>query len=142
MLGLEELKKSKLSRKALLVVSDGGENNSRYSQGELRNRVEESDALIYAVCVRTRDTDFPLLQWMAELSGGRAFQSGAVDIQDAVAKIGLELRNRYVLGFAAGGIPRDGKYHRLRVQLVPPHGMPPLKASWRRGYRAPDNSVR
>jgi VWFA-related protein len=140
-LGLQELKKSKLSRKALLAVSDGGENDSRYSQAELRNRVEENDVLIYAVCVRTHDTDFPLLRWMAELSGGRAFLSGAIDIQDAVARIGLELRNRYVLGFAAGGIPRDGKYHRLRVQLVPPHGMPPLKASWRRGYRAPGGPV-
>jgi hypothetical protein len=47
-----------------------------------------------------------------------------------------------MLGFPAGEIPRDGKYHSLRVQLIPPHGMPPLKASWRRGYRAPDDSVR
>ena len=58
---------------------------------------------------------------------------------DIAAKVALELRNRYVLGFSAAEIQRDGKVHSLRVQLITPHGMPPLKASWRRSYRAPEN---
>ena len=40
-------------------------------------------------------------------------------------------------GFPAGDIARDGKYHRLRVEVIPPHGLPPLRASWRQGDRAP-----
>jgi VWFA-related protein len=139
MLGLNELKKSKLSRKALLVVSDGGENNSRYSHGELQKMVEETDALIYSIGFPSDQANFPVLHWMAELSGGRAIPAGAQDMPDIAAKIALELRNRYVLGFSAAAIPRDGKTHSLRVQLIPPHGMPQLKASWRRTYRAPEN---
>ncbi len=138
-LGLNELKKSKLSRKALLVVSDGGENNSRYSHRELERIVEESDALIYAIGFPSDQANFPLLRWMAELSGGRSIPAAAQDMPDIAAKVALELRNRYVLGFSADGIPRDGKVHSVRVQLIPPHGMPPLKASWRRAYRAPEN---
>ena len=141
-LGLHELEKSNLKRKALLVVSDGGENNSRFSHGDLRRRVEESDALIYSICFDSRDTDLPLMKSMAELSGGRAFPASGWDLADVAAKIGLELRNRYVLAFSATGIPRDGKIHNLRVQLVPPRGMPSLKASWRRSYREPDDLIK
>ena len=139
-LGMNELRKSKLNRKALLVISDGGENNSRYSKRELQKMVEESDGLIYAIGFNSTQADFPLLKWMAELSGGRAFPAKYEDFPDVAAKIGLELRNRYVLGFSAAGIPHDGKYHALRVDLAPPHGMPKLKASWRRAYIAPDDS--
>jgi VWFA-related protein len=137
-LGLNELKKSTLNRKALLVVTDGGENHSRYSRKELEDVVNESDTLIYAIAFRTGDSNFELLKWMTDLSGGRMFPADPQDMPDIAAKIGLELRNRYVLGFSASGIPRDGKVHNLRVQLIPPHGMPPLKASWRRSYRAPE----
>jgi len=138
-LGLNELKKSTLSRKALLVVSDGGENNSRYNQRDLEKIVEESDALIYAIGFQSYQANFGLLKWMAELSGGRAIPAQAQDMPDIAAKVALELRNRYLLGFSAAGLPRDGKVHSLRVQLIPPHGMPPLKVSWRRNYRAPEN---
>jgi VWFA-related protein len=142
MLGLHELEKSSLKRKALLVVSDGGENHSRFNHSDLRTRIEESDALIYSICFATRDTDSGVMKWMAELSGGRSFSASGWNLADVAAKIGLELRNRYVLGFSANGIPRDGKIHNLRVQLVPPRGMPSLKASWRRSYREPDDLIR
>ena len=138
-LGLNELKKSTLSRKALLVVSDGGENHSRYNHGELANAIEESDALIYTIGFASDQANFPLLKWMAELSGGRAIAGQAEGLPDVAAKVALELRNRYVLGFSAAGIQRDGKVHNLRVQLITPHGMAPLKASWRRSYRAPND---
>ncbi len=135
-LGLNELKKSTLNRKALLVVTDGGENHSRYSRKELEDVVNESDALIYAIAFRTGDSNFELLKWMTDLSGGRMFPADPQDMPDIAAKIGLELRNRYVLGFSASQIPRDGKVHNLRVQVAVPR-MPNLKVSWRRSYRAP-----
>lgn len=139
-LGLNELKKSKLSRKALLVVSDGGENHSRYNHRELKNILEESDVLIYAIGFNSSQADFPLLKWMAETSGGLAIPATAAEgTPDIAAKVALELRSCYVLGFPAAGIERDGKVHSLRVRLITPHGMPPLKTSWRRSYRAPGN---
>jgi len=137
-LGLNELKHSRLQRKALLVVSDGGENHSRYSRGELKQVLEESDALVYTIGFRSSQANFPLLQWMAEMSGGMAISAQAEGLPDIAAKVALELRNRYVLGFPAAGIPHDGKVHNLRVELITPHGLPPLKASWRRTYRAPE----
>jgi hypothetical protein len=77
---------------------------------------------------------------MADLSGGRALPAAKPqDLPDVAAKIGIELRNRYVLGFSPGATQRDGKYHALQIKLVPPHGMPPLKATWRRGYYAPEH---
>ena len=134
-LGLNELKKSKLHRKALLVISDGGENHSRYSQRELKRILEESDALIYTVGFASRESNFPFMKWMAEMSGGMAIPAQAEGMPDIAAKVALEVRNRYVLGFSAGDVAHDGKVHRLRVQ---PQGTPTLKASWRHSYRAPE----
>ena len=136
-LGLHELKKSKLSRKALLVVSDGGENNSRYNRRDLEKVIEESDALIYTIGLHSSQADFPLLKWMADVSGGTAIKAEAEGLPDIAAKVALELRNCYVLGFSASDVPRDGRLHRLRVQLITPRGLTPLKASWRHSYRAP-----
>lgn len=138
-LGLKELKNSNLHRKALLLVSDGGENHSHYNKAQVRDIVEESDAQIYSIGFRTHDTNLQVLNWMADLSGGRVIPARTGELGDVAAKIGLELRNRYVLGFPAGDAPRDGKYHRLRVQVVPPPGLPPLQATWRQGYRALKN---
>ena len=109
-LGLNELKKSSLARKALLLVSDGGENHSRYNKGEVKQIVEESDATIYAIGFKTSDTNFPVLNWMADLSGGRVIPSKPQELPDIAAKIGLELRNRYVLGYPAGEI-QIGRAH-------------------------------
>jgi VWFA-related protein len=141
-LGLNELKKSSKSRKALLIVSDGGENNSRYTLREMRNMVRETDALIYAILVRGRggtpeETDGPwFLKQMTEDSGGRVLPS---EMEEAVIKVSLELRNRYVLGFSPAKQRRDGRYHRVEVKLVPPPGLRNLHVSWRRGYYAPED---
>jgi VWFA-related protein len=136
-LGMHELKKSKLTRKALLIISDGGENNSRYSIGEMRDMVRESDCLIYAVLVGgdMYESAGPwYLNQMTELSGGRVLPGG---ISDVVYRVSVELRNRYVVGFTPTDTPRDGRYHAVLVQIKPPRGLPKLHASWRRGYYAP-----
>ena len=144
-LGLHELKKSKLTRKALLVISDGGENNSRYSDRELRDLVRESDALIYAIGVfgggsTAEERGGPgYLAQMVEQSGGRMLPAAASELPDIARKIGIELRNRYILGYSPANQQRDGRYHPLRVKVVPPRGLPPLKAFWRHGYYAPSD---
>jgi len=148
-LGLHELKRSQKNRKALLVISDGGDNASRYTETEIRNTVRESDVLIYAMGVyeapgaRGRSPEEAagpgLLSELAEQTGGREYAVNAMEMPDIAAKIGVELRNRYVLGYAPTDDQRDGRYHHVTVKLVPPKGLPPLKAYWRLGYYAPSN---
>ena len=148
-LGLHEIKRSKKDRKALLIISDGGDNASRYTEGEIRNLVRESDVLIYAMGVyespgaRGRTPEEAagpgLMSELAEQTGGRQYAVNAVEMPDIAAKIGIELRNRYVIGYSPTDRQRDGRYHRVTVKLVPPKGLPPLKAYWRLGYYAPAN---
>jgi VWFA-related protein len=147
MLALHEVKKSAKKRKALLIISDGGDNSSRYSEGEVRNRVREGDVLIYAIGVfepfgsrgRTpEESGGPgLLTDIAEQTGGRHFPADTYELPDIAAKIGIEMRNRYVLGFSPTDTQRDGRYHKVQVKVVPPKGLPALRASWRLGYYAP-----
>jgi VWFA-related protein len=142
-LALHELKKSKIERKALLIISDGGDNCSRYTETELKNLVKEGDAIIYAIGIyggasTPEEVAGPeLLTEIAEQSGGRQLPAQGPDIPDIAAKIGVELRNRYVLGYSPSAPHRDGRYHPVLVKLVPPRGLPALKAFWRRGYFAP-----
>jgi VWFA-related protein len=147
-LALHEMKKSTKSRKALLIISDGGDNSSRYTETEVRNLVRESDVLLYALGIyepygaRSRSPEElagpGLLSEIAEQSGGRHLPVEDLnELPDIAAKIGIELRNRYVLGYALPSQARDGRYHRVQVKLTPPHGLPALKAFWRLGYYAP-----
>jgi hypothetical protein len=76
---------------------------------------------------------------MVEQSGGRMLPAAANDLPDITAKIGIELRNRYILGYSPANQQRDGRYHPVQVKVVPPRGLPPLKAFWRRGYYAPSD---
>lgn len=147
MLSLLEIKKSDKKRKALLIISDGGDNSSRYTESEVRSRVREGDVLIYAIGVfegfgsrgRTPEESAGpgLLTELAEQTGGRHFPSDMGELPDIAAKIGVELRNRYVLGYSPTSYRRDGRYHRLQVKVVPPRGLPALRAFWRLGYFAP-----
>ncbi len=145
MLALHELKKSKIERKALLIISDGGDNCSRYTESELKNMVKEGDAIIYAIGIyggaaTPEEVAGPqLLTEIAEQSGGRQLPATGPDIPDIAAKIGVELRNRYVLGYSPSAPHRDGRYHPVQVKIVPPRGLPTLRAFWRRGYYAPSD---
>ncbi|MFB3827505.1 MAG: VWA domain-containing protein [Bryobacteraceae bacterium] len=147
-LALNQMKKAKNPRKALIVISDGGDNNSRYTETEIKNLVREADVQIYAIGIfepvgsRGRTAEElagpGLLTHIAEQTGGRHFPiSNANEMPDVAAKIGVELRNQYVLGYAPSNHERDGKYRRVQVKLVQPRGLPPLRAYWRMGYYAP-----
>ena len=146
-LALTEMKKSKKNRKALLIISDGGDNSSRYTENEVRNMVRENDVLIYAIGVfeggggRMRTPEEAagpgLLTELCEQTGGRHLPADASELPDIAAKIGVELRNRYVLGYVPQKQVRDGRYHVLQVKVVPPKGLPALRAFYRRGYYAP-----
>jgi VWFA-related protein len=142
-LSLHEMKRSKKNKKALLIISDGGDNNSRYTPTEVRNVVRESDVLIYSIGVfgggsTAEEIGGPgLLGRISEDTGGRMFEANAVELPNIARAIGIELRNRYVLAYSPANQARDGKYHNVVVQVIPPRGLPKLKAHWRTGYYAP-----
>ncbi len=147
-LGLHEMKKAKNPRKALLIISDGGDNNSRYTEGEIKNLVKEADVQIYAIGIyepigaRGRTAEElagpGLLTEIAEQTGGRQYSvENLNELPDIAAKIGVELRNQYILGYSPQNQERDGKFRRVQVKLVQPRGLPPLRAYWRMGYYAP-----
>jgi Ca-activated chloride channel homolog len=148
-LAMHEMRKSQKNRKALLIISDGGDNASRYTESELRSLVRESDVMIYAIGVyesmanrsRTPEEQMGpgLLNDLCEPTGGRHFPADISELPDVAAKIGVELRNRYVLGYIPTDQQHDGRYHPVVVKVIPPHGLPPLHAYWRRGYYAPSN---
>ena len=147
-MAMHNMKKAKNTRKAILILSDGGDNSSRYTESEVRNLVREADVQIYAIGIfesigsRGRSAEElsgpGLLSELAEQTGGRHFPvENLNDLPDIAAKIGMELRNQYVLGYSPVNQERNGKYRKVVVKLVQPRGMPPLKPFWRQGYYAP-----
>ena len=147
-MAMHEMKKAKNPRKALLLISDGGDNSSRYSESEIRALVKEADVQVYAIGIyesaggRNRtpeETSGPaLLTEIAEQTGGRQYQVDNLnELPDVAAKIGVELRNQYILGYSPKNLTRDGKYRKIQVKLVQPHGMPILRPFWKQGYYAP-----
>ena len=145
--GLHEVKKSAKPRKAIVILSDGGDNRSRLTERELRSIVRESDALIYAMGIfegsgthlSLEEIAGPsLLEEITEASGGRMFPVSDVNrLPDIAARIGVELHNQYVLAYSPSAMQHDGRHHRVRVQVLPPTGISALNVDWRAGYRAP-----
>ncbi|AXC09497.1 von Willebrand factor, type A [Acidisarcina polymorpha] len=143
--GLNKMKQAKYPRKALLVVSDGGDNRSRYTENEVRATVRESDVQIYSIGIfdqyapTTEERLGPLLlNDISEETGGRLFRVDDVaDMADIATKISAELRNEYVLGYRPLDAKHDGKWRKLKVKLVAPPGLPPLTVHARTGYYAP-----
>ena len=147
-MGLSQMKKARNPRKALLVISDGGDNNSRYTESEIKNLVKESDVQIYAIGIyepiaargRTPEeaSGQGLLTEIAEQTGGRQYPVDNLnELPDIAAKIGVELRNQYVLGYSPQNQERDGRYRKVQVKLVQPRGLPTLRAFFKMGYYAP-----
>ncbi len=143
--GVNKMKDAKYARKALLVVSDGGDNRSRYTENELRSMVRESDVQIYAIGIfdeyapTTEERLGPLLlDDLCEDTGGRLFRVNDLsDMADVAAKISDELRDEYVLGYRSSDNRRDGKWRKVKVRLEPPPGLPQLTVHARSGYYAP-----
>ncbi len=147
-LALNQMKQARNSQKALLVISDGGDNSSRYTPREIKRTVRESDVQIYAIGIyepystRGRTPEEAagpgLLTEIAEATGGRQFAVQNVnELPDIAEKIGIELRNQYVLGYIPENTQKDGKWRRVKVEIRKIRGMPELRAYYRSGYYAP-----
>ena len=144
-LGVDKLKQAKYERKAILIISDGGDNRSRYTEGELRRVVRESDVQIYSIGIfdqyapTTEEQLGPiLLNDICEMTGGRMFRVLDInDLGDIASRISAELRNEYVIGYRPSQVKQDGNWRKLKIRLVPPPGLPTLTVHNRQGYYAP-----
>jgi Ca-activated chloride channel family protein len=143
--GVAKMKDARHERKALLVVSDGGDNRSRYTEGEVRAQVREADVEMYAIGIFDPYAATPeertgpqLLNDLSEETGGRLFRVDDVsEMSDIAEKISTELRNQYVIGYRPKDLTRDGKWRKVKVKVNPPPGLPPLTVHARTGYYAP-----
>jgi Ca-activated chloride channel family protein len=143
--GISKMKDAHHERKALLVVSDGGDNRSRYTEGEVRSSVREADVEIYSIGIFDPYAPTPeertgpqLLDDISSATGGRLFRVDDVDeMSDIAEKISTELRNQYVIGYKPADLTRDGKWRKVKVKVNPPPGLPPLTVYARTGYYAP-----
>ncbi|HYL93431.1 MAG TPA: VWA domain-containing protein [Alphaproteobacteria bacterium] len=144
-MGVSKMKDAHNSKKALLIISDGGDNRSRYTQKEIKSMVREADVQIYAIGIFTPNPAQPeeiagpaLLSEVTEVTGGRMFTvNNTNELADVASKIGIELRNQYVLGYRPSNKTRDGQWRKIRVRIKAPKGLPHLNVYSKTGYYAP-----
>jgi len=144
-LGMNKMRDARNSRKALLIISDGGDNHSRYSDSEIKSIVKEADVQVYAIGIFEAAPPTPeevrgphLLREITDITGGRTFViDNPNELADVATKIGIELRNQYVLGYRPKNPVRNGHWHKIKVKLLPPKGLPPLTVYAKSGYYAP-----
>ena len=147
-LGLSQMKGARNTKRALLIISDGGDNHSRYSERDIRNYVKEADVQVYAIGIydpsgnraTPEEVSGPsLLGDLTDMTGGRTFPVANLnDLPDIAIKISMELRNQYVLGYKPSNRAHDGKWRKLKIKLRPPKGLPPLNVYAKSGYLAPN----
>ena len=146
-MAMTQMRSARNVRKAIVLLSDGGDNHSRRTETEIKKAVHEADVQIYAMgifdpedsprrTIEERNGPY-LLDDLAMETGGRHVPVGKLDdLPGACARIGAELHNQYLLGYSPANATRDGKYRKILVTPVVPADMPPLKAHFRPGYIA------
>ena len=147
-LGLSEMRAARNNKRALLIISDGGDNNSRYNEKDIKRLVREANTQLYSIGIfdpfgnRSRTPEElngpALLNEVTELSGGRAFSVENInDLPDIASKIGSELRNQYTLGYRPSDKSHDARWRKIKIKLRAPRGLPPLSVSGKTGYYGP-----
>jgi Ca-activated chloride channel homolog len=144
-LAVEKVQQGRHKKKALLIISDGQDNNSRYTYKELRNRVKEADLQIYAIGITDPSSDSlagfgrSVLEEMTRMTGGRAFFPNAYNEPELIeicTRIALELRHQYSVGFYPSDTATIGKWHKLQVKVNPPKGLGRLSVNYKEGYQS------
>ena len=146
-LGVERVTRGAHQKRAVLLISDGQDNSSRYTFTELRRLLKESDVIIYAIGIVDGHDDSQLgytgraiLEELAGVSGGKAFfPSTSAEMNDTFERIALELRTQYSIGYRPSNFANDGKWHKLKIKVQPPRGFPRLFVRGREGYYATAN---
>jgi Ca-activated chloride channel family protein len=149
-LGVDKLSSARYRRRALLIISDGGDNHSHYTPKETKSLIQEADVLIYSIGIfdsmpvpvfKTIEEKLGkrLLTEMTEASGGRTIAAdNRAKVPEIAAAISRELREQYVLGYRSSNALHDGKWRKIKVQVTASEGVPPLRAYYKKGYLAPE----
>jgi len=148
-MAISQLRTARYHRRALLIISDGGDNRSRYTRKEIKDVIEEADVLTYAIGIFDEEP-IPLLKsieermgrdWLSELTDASGGRTIAADdrrkIPEIAAIISRELRSQYLLGYRPTSSARDGKWRKITVQIAPASHSLHLHPYYREGYRAP-----
>lgn len=149
-LGLSQMRGARNAKRALLIISDGGDNHSRYNESDIKRLVKEADTQLYAIGIfdplgyRSRTPEElngpSLLTDVTDMTGGRVFSVERIeDLPDIATKIGMELRNQYVLGYRPSNKAHDARWRKVKIKLRPPRGLPPLTVYSKTGYYAPSH---
>jgi len=148
-LGVEKVQRGAHPKRALLLISDGQDNNSRYTFNELRRLLKESDVTLYGIGILSGSDAGSsmgmegqgILDELASVSGGKAFfpRSNA-EMDDIFEQIALELRHQYSIGYKPTNFNNDGRWHKIKVRVTPPRGLPRLFVRSKEGYYAIPNS--
>ena len=149
-LGLSQMRGAHNAKRALLILSDGGDNHSRYNESDIKRLVKEADTQLYAIGIfdplgfRNRTPEElggpSLLSEVTEMTGGRVFAVEKLDeLPDIASKIGMELRNQYVLGYRPSNKAHDARWRKIKIKLRAPRGLPPLTVFAKTGYYAPSH---
>jgi Ca-activated chloride channel homolog len=150
-LGVEKVTRGSHQKRAVLLISDGQDNNSRYTFSELRRLLKESDVVVYSIGILGGNdpgsalgmTGQALLDELSSVSGGKAFfPNTAAEMDEIFERIALELRHQYSIGYRPENFVPDGKWHKLKVKVTPPRGLPRLFVRSREGYYAITNANR
>lgn len=147
-LAVTQLREARNLHRAILILSDGGDNHSRFSERQITRILAETDVQLYAIDMlparilhdrSPEEISGPdLLGRLCDYGGGRYFQAESQrDLAKTVDEIGKEMRSQYVLGYAPANSAADGLFHHVRLQLLPVQGGPRFSVYWRRGYRLP-----
>lgn len=144
-LAVEKVQQGRHTKKALLIISDGQDNNSRYTYKELRNRVKEADVQIYAIGITDPAVDSmagfgrSVLEEVTRMTGGRAFFPNAYNEPELIeicTRIALELRHQYSIGFYPTDMASTAKWHKVQVKINPPKGLGRLTLTYKDGYQS------
>jgi len=144
-LGLEKLREGSNPKKALLLITDGEDNRSRYTFQNVKEFVKEQDVQIYAIGIVDEwnsqlgagHTGRAMIEELADLTGGRAFfPDNVYELEDICTKIAVELKNQYVIGYHSTNAAKDGKWRKVRMKVNPPKGIAHLNVRNKSGYYA------
>jgi Ca-activated chloride channel family protein len=158
-LGLNRMREARRPRRALLILSDGMDNQSRYSKSELMRVALEADVQIYTIIMdngsaggsgntipfrpslvrkpsdRAQESQGPdLLETLSDRTGGLHFRArNDAEAKDAVIKAAQAIRDEYLIAYQPSDSGTTGKYHRVRVKS----SVPKVNIHARNGYYAP-----
>jgi Ca-activated chloride channel family protein len=144
-LGIDRVSRGAHQKRALLIISDGQDNASRYNFGEVRRMLKESDVVSYAVGIMDRGDVGSMegmqgqafLDELTSVTGGKSFYPTTdIELDEIFERIALELRHQYSVGYTPKDFQPDGKWRKVKVRVKPPRGLPRLTVRSREGYYA------